>query len=109
MIFTVEVSEQADSDLRAIYEYIAFELLSPENASGQLDRLEKGIISLEEMPERYQRYEKEPWYSRGLRIFSIDNYVVCYIADTEKRIVTVIRVMYSGRDIEHQLNVHTKQ
>lgn len=25
MIFTVEISEQADSDLRAIYEYIAFE------------------------------------------------------------------------------------
>lgn len=109
MIFTVEVSEQADSDLRATYEYIAFELLSPENASGQLDRLEKGIISLEDMPERYQRYEKEPWYSRGLRILPIDNYVVCYIADTEKGIVTVIRVMYGGRDIEHQLNVHTKQ
>lgn len=109
MIFTVEISEQADSDLRAIYEYIAFELLFPENASGQLDRLEKGIISLEEMPERYQRYEKEPWYSRGLRIFPIDNYVVCYIVDTEKRIVTVIRVMYGGRDIEYQLNVHTKQ
>ena len=109
MIFTVEISEQADSDLRAIYEYIAFELLSPENAGGQLDRLEKGIISLEEMPERYQRYEKEPWYSRGLRIFPIDNYVVFYIADTEKRIVTVIRVMYGGRDIEYQLNVHAKQ
>ena len=61
------------------------------------------------MSERYQRYEKEPWYSRGLRIFPIDNYVVCYIIDTEKRIVTVIRVMYGGRDIEHQLNVRTKQ
>lgn len=34
MIFTVEITEQADSDLRAIYEYIAFELQSPENASG---------------------------------------------------------------------------
>ena len=41
MIFTVEISEQADSDLRAIYEYIAFELLSPENASAQLDNSNK--------------------------------------------------------------------
>lgn len=47
--------------------------------------------------------------SHGLRIFPIDNYVVCYIADTEKRIVTVIRVMYGRRDIEHQRNVRTKQ
>ena len=33
MIYEVEVSKQADSDLRGIFEYIAFELRSPENAS----------------------------------------------------------------------------
>ena len=31
MIYEVELSEQADSDLREIFEYIAFELQSPEN------------------------------------------------------------------------------
>ena len=34
MTFDVSISEQAESDLRGIYEYIAFILLSPENASG---------------------------------------------------------------------------
>ena len=53
MIYEVEVSQQADSDLRGIFEYIAFELQSPKNASGQLDRLEKQILSLNTMPERY--------------------------------------------------------
>lgn len=33
MIFAIEISDQADNDLRNIYEYIAFELQSPENAS----------------------------------------------------------------------------
>ena len=51
MIYEVELSEQADSDLRGIFEYIAFELQSPENASGQLDRLEEQILSLDSMPE----------------------------------------------------------
>ena len=46
MIYEVEISEQADSDLRGIFEYIAFELQSPENASGQLDRLEKQILTI---------------------------------------------------------------
>lgn len=41
MIYEVEVSEQVDSDLRGIFEYIAFELQSPENASGHIDRLEE--------------------------------------------------------------------
>ena len=58
MIYEVEVSEQADSDLRGIFEYVAFELQSPENASGQLDRLEEQILSLDTMPERYRKYEK---------------------------------------------------
>lgn len=58
MIYEVEVSEQADSDLREIFEYIAFELQSLENASGQLDRLEEQMLSLYTMPERYRKYEK---------------------------------------------------
>lgn len=33
MTYDVIVTEQADADLRGIYEYIAFELLSPDNAS----------------------------------------------------------------------------
>ena len=55
MIYEVELSEQADSDLRGIFEYIAFELQSPGNASGQLDRLEEQILSLDTMPERYRK------------------------------------------------------
>ena len=68
MIYEVEVSEQADRDLREIFEYIAFELQSPENAIGQLDRLEEQILSLDAMPKCYRKYEKEPWKSRGFRV-----------------------------------------
>ena len=41
MTYDVRISEQADIDLRSIFEYIAFELQAPENAAGQLDRLER--------------------------------------------------------------------
>ncbi|MBR1865311.1 MAG: type II toxin-antitoxin system RelE/ParE family toxin [Lachnospiraceae bacterium] len=99
MFVDVHISEQADSDLRGIFEYIAFELLAPENAAGQLDRLEEAISKLEHMPEKFRRYEREPWRSRGLRVFPVDNYLVFYIPDMETRIVTVIRVMTSGSKI----------
>ena len=58
MIYEVEVSEQADSDLRGIFEYIAFELQSPENASGQLDRLEEQILSLTRYLEVFEAAER---------------------------------------------------
>ena len=51
MIYEVIITKQADADLRGIYEYITFELLSPDNAAGQLERLEKRIMALEEFPE----------------------------------------------------------
>jgi hypothetical protein len=52
-------TEQADADLRGVYEYIAFELLSPDNAAGQLDRLEEHIIGLENFPEKFRVYGKD--------------------------------------------------
>ena len=108
MIYEVTTTEQAESDLRGIYEYIAFELLSPENAAGQLDRLEEHILGLETFPEKYRAYEKEPWKSRGLRVMPVDNYLVFYIPDKETETVMVIRVMYDGRDVNNQLMSHTK-
>lgn len=109
MIFEVEISEQADSDLRGIFVYIAFELQSSENAGGQLDRLEESIMSLEQMPDRFREYENEPWHSRGLRLMPVDNYCVLYIPNKEDAVVTIIRVMYGGRDIDAQLEKYTKQ
>ena len=107
MTFEIEVSNQAETDLRGIYEYIAFELQAPENADGQLDRLESNISGLSKMPERFRAYENEPWHSRGLRIMPVDHYCVLYISDKEKAVVTIIRVMYGGRDIDAQLVKYT--
>ncbi|MGN0514987.1 MAG: type II toxin-antitoxin system RelE/ParE family toxin [Lachnospiraceae bacterium] len=102
MIYEVTTTNQADADLREIYEYIAFDLLAPENAAAQLERLEKHIIGLEKFPEKFRLYEEEPWHGRGLRIMPVNNYLVFYIADKEARVVTVIRVMYAGRDVDNQ-------
>ena len=105
MNYQVEISNQADNDIREIYEYIAYELQAPESAAGQIDRLEKGILSLDYMPIRFRAYEKEPWKSRGLRMFPIDNYIIFYIPNDDTKTVTIMRVMYCGRDIDTQLNM----
>lgn len=109
MSYSVEISAQAEADLRGIFEYIAFELQSFQNAVGQLSRLENGIYSLDQMPERCRLYDKEPWHSRGLRMMSVDNFCVFYISNAEKNTVYVVRVMYGGRDIETQLAEHTSE
>ena len=107
MIYEVITTEQAEDDLRSVYKYIAFELLAPDHAKGQLERLEKYIFGLEEFPERFRQYEKEPWHSRGLRVMPVDNYLVFYIPDKGTATVTIIRVVYAGRDVDKQLKDYT--
>jgi len=60
-------------------------------------------MGLEHMPERFRAYQREPWNSRGLRIMPVDNFVVLYIVDKEKQVVSIIRIMYGGRNVEEQL------
>lgn len=103
MKYEIVLTEQAAADLRAIFDYIAYDLSAGQNALRQLDRLEEAILSLEEMPERNRRYEGKPWKGRGLRSMPVDNYSVFYIPDKKGKKVTVIRVMYGRRDAAAQL------
>ncbi len=102
MSYEIRMTPQAQNDLGGIFEYIALTLQSPQNAAGQLDRLEESIDSLDQMPERFHMYDKEPWRSRNLRMMPVDHYLVFYIPNHEEETVTVIRVMYGGRDIDRQ-------
>ena len=104
MNYKVQITTEAENDLRGIFEYISSDLQSVQNAVEQLNRLEHGIASLEQMPERFRTYGKEPWNSRNLRIMPVDNYLVFYVPNLKKQTVTVMRVMYGGRDIDRQLN-----
>ena len=107
MTYHVALTEQANSDLRGIYEYIAFSLLEPENAAGQLDRLEENILKLTDMPGKFKLYEKEPWRSRGLHQMPVDHFIVFYIPDDEEKTVTVLRIVYRGQNIDVQLRETT--
>lgn len=100
MSYNIKLTRAAEEDLSSIFEYIAFSLGSPQNAVGQLSRLEQGVASLDHLPERFRLYEKEPWTSRGLRIMPVDNYLVFYIPDVMAETVTVLRILYGGRDTD---------
>lgn len=103
MTYRIEISRQAQDDIEGIYEYIAFNLLAPDNAAGILEKIEKNILNLKRVPLLGRRYESEPWFSRGLRVVSVGNYVILYIPDSEKELLTVVRVLYGARDIDAEL------
>lgn len=104
MSWDIVYTAQARQDLRDIYEYIALELLTPETATGQTQRIMKMIRSLGEMPMCHQLYGEEPWHSRGIRFLPVDNYLIFYLPEEPQNTVNIVRIMYGGRDVHRQLS-----
>lgn len=102
--YNIIYSPQAFLDLSELYEYIRFNLQVPRTAEKQVNRIKHAIRSLETMPMRYTLVAWEPWHSVGMRRVPVDNYTVFYQVDKNKTTVTVIRIFYSGRNIENIVN-----
>lgn len=58
MNYKIVFTPNSKNDLYDIFRYIAFDLQSFENTAGQLDRLERAVKSLEQLPLRFRAYEK---------------------------------------------------
>lgn len=100
MSYAVCISHEAEEDLRGIYAYVTFNLLSPKNARGQIDRIEKAIQSLDHFPMGNRLIGLEPWKSRGLRFMACGSFLIFYFVREEKHEVVVSRVLYEKKDIE---------
>lgn len=97
--YAVVYSPKAKDDLKEIYSYIAFKLQVPNTAQGQINRIRKAIRSLGFMPARNPIVDWEPWQSMEVHKVSVGNFVVFYTVNDSTSIVTIIRIVYGGRDI----------
>lgn len=104
MKWTVNYTNTAEQDLRSVYDYIATTLCAVDTAKNLVRQIMDEIASLDEMPNRYAKYDKKPWKDRGLRFVSVRNYVIFYLPNEKTKTVSIIRIMYGGRDIEKQLS-----
>ncbi len=98
--YSVVYSPEARNDIKDIYSYIAFELLVPGTAEGQVNRIRKTIRSLDFMPSRNPIVDWEPWKSMSMHKVPVDNFVVFYTVDDVALTVTIIRIVYGGRDMQ---------
>lgn len=100
--YSVNITDAALADMESIYNYIAEILLAPESAIRQYNRIAEAILSLDTFPQRYPLFELEPEHSWNIRKMVVDNYLVCYIVDSDK--VTVTDVLYGASNVHNRLN-----
>ena len=99
--YNVRITDDALLDMETIYYYISYELLAPQNAQEQYNRIAKAVLSLEELPARNRIFDSEPEHSQGIRKMVVDNYLLCYVVDPDE--VTVIAVFYGPSDVISRL------
>lgn len=99
--YTVEITDEALADMEQLYQYIALNLQSPENAMGQYNRIADAILKLDMLPDCFRIMDSESEHANGIRRMLVDNYSVFYVIQGEK--VTVTDVLYSASDIEKRL------
>lgn len=96
--YCIEITEPAENDLNDIAIYIAKELLEPSIAKKIVNKIGEAIFTLDELPLRFTLVADERLASQGIRKIIIDNYIVFYIVEEDRKIVTVLRILYGKRD-----------
>lgn len=97
--YKVKLNPRAIRDLDSIYEYIANEKLAPENAKGQVNRIQNAFLNLDTFPQSHQERNEGRYAGKGYRQLLIDSYIAIFRIDEINKIVYVVTVQYQGRNL----------
>lgn len=97
--YKVKINPKAIRELDSIYNYIAYEKLSSENAKGQVGRIKRAILNLSTFPESHQERNEGRYAGKGYRQLLIDNYIAIFRIDEVSKTVYVITIQYQGRNL----------
>lgn len=99
-MYKVIYTPLAVEDLKSIYKYIAFYLKAPQTAQSQTNRIRYSVKALSEFPERNKVVDWEPWKSLCMHQLPVDKYIVFYQVNKIDKTVKIVRIFYSGRNLE---------
>lgn len=101
--YSVLYAPQALEDLRDIASYLSITLHAPDSAKTLTRRIRKMVRSLDTFPGRHPLVDWEPWQSMQLRHVPIENFIIFYQVDSGAKTVSILRIVYGGRDLEQIL------
>ena len=69
-----------------------------------VNRIRKAARSLDALPGRHPVVDWEPWQSMGMHRFTVEDFLLFYLIDQSTRTVTLVRIVYGGRDLQTSQN-----
>lgn len=104
-MYKVEYLPAALGDLKGAVTYIAQDLGSPQAAGELAQKIVDAGEILSSMPYRKRVYHAAGPLAHEYRALCVDNYLMFYWVDEERRIVTIARVIYRRTDAAAKLRV----
>lgn len=94
--YTIKIMNRAYIDIDRIYDYLNYELKSPENAEKFYYKITGEINKLEQLPNRYPTVQIDGNPYTQLRFLVIGKYIVLYLVDEDIKKVSIKRVLLAS-------------
>ena len=98
MSYRIIISQKAEKDIIEAADYIEFILHNPKAADDLLDKVTEAIENLSVMPEKFGIVDESVLKAWGIRVFSINNYLVFYRINEVAHAVHIVRFLYGKRN-----------
>lgn len=97
-IYEIEFTEDCRDEIREIYEYISENLDAQMAAKNLMKKMRDAVMNLKENPEIYMKIERKDRNKRDFRRLVVNNYVILYTIDEDKKIVYISHMYYGKRN-----------
>lgn len=99
--YQIEITDSAQTDLKAIVQYIQTDLIAPSTASKFLNEIQKAMEQLAFMPEKFQLVRDDYLANKGYRYLGYKKYLIFYTINDRKHTVFIHRIIHSSRQWEY--------
>ena len=96
--YKVEFTNESVEEIKDIYEYISKNLIAKNAAQELMKKIRKSIMNLERLPKIYMKVRTKEKGRREFRRIVINNYIVLYTVDEDKRIIYISHMYYGRKD-----------
>ena len=101
--YNIKTSKKAKSDIQSNLKYIKFILKNNTAAEKLAKDVDKAIVSLAYMPERYAPVDLGERTNLGIRAMILRKYKIYYFVDDENSTVEILRMLHSRQDEFNEL------
>ena len=96
--YKIQFSKDARMDLIDTYSYIKYNLQEPAIAKKLIAKIREEINKLKDNPSIYAVIKDEIIKKKEIRKIIVNNYIVFYKVEENKKLVEIVRIMYQRRN-----------